>query len=342
MNILLISIFLILLSGIFQGSFGLGMKRFSVAWEAYWLIFAITGMILIPLVCVWITIPDPLKAISSLSLLQLTKTLLFGLFWGITALMFGISIKYLGVSLAYGIAMGISAAVGSLVPLFQIENFMSHASTLYILIGNSVLICGVIIITRAGQLRERMQSAEFRENALLKGGKFFRLGLMLAILSGIGAAMLNIGFVSADPAVKAAMEQGVKPQNASLIAWTIVLSGGFIASLIYCIYLFIKNKTVAVVRKEGNINHIIKWSLLTAVLWFAALGLYGQGAAMMGEMGPVAGWAMFSAISLVVSNLWGIRSGEWLGVKKPMKVLIAGDVILLLSWIIMGYANSLI
>lgn len=340
MNPLLLSLLLILLSGFFQGTFGLGMKRFSPVWEAYWLVFSIAGMLVIPVIWAGLTVPDVGGAIKSLSLAEGLTTTFFGLCWGITALMFGISIKYLGVSLSFGIAMGISAAVGSLVPLFRIRDFTVHPSTPYIIVGNVILLIGVYLITRAGQIREKMQSDEMKEKALMQGGKFFRIGLILAIFSGIGSSLLNIGFVSADPAVKAAVAQGAKPQNASLVAWIVVLSGGFIASLVYCIYLFIKNKSFRVLRDRTEVKRILKWSLTTAVLWFAALGIYGQGAALMGEMGPVVGWAMFMALALIISNLWGVYSGEWKGAGKSVRILVLGDGVLLASWIIMAYANS--
>ena len=82
--------------------------------------------------------------------------------------------------------------------------------------------------------------------------------------------------------------------------------------------------------------------MLTAVLWFAALGIYGQGAAIMGNLGPVIGWTMFLALSLVVSNAWGLGGGEWRNAPRPLKILLAGDAVLIISWIILGYANSLI
>jgi L-rhamnose-H+ transport protein len=342
MNILIVSLLLILFAGIFQGSFGLGMKRFSPNWEAYWIVFSIIGMLLIPMIWGSIVIPDIPAAIAEVPAGRILSAMLLGLFWGITALMFGISIKYLGVSLAYGIAMGISAAFGSIVPLLGVPDFLTNPATPIIFVGIFVLLIGVYLITRAGQARERIQSDDIKAKALLQGGRYFKTGLLLAIISGVGAGILNVGFTNAAPVVQAAIDQGARPQNASLAAWIIVLTGGFLASLFYCVYLFIKNKSIHVFTRKKDLGRILKWSVFTAILWFAALGVYGQGAALMGEMGPVIGWTMLMALALIVSNFWGIYGGEWKGAKQPFRTLMIGNAVLLLSWIIMGYANSLL
>lgn len=342
MDLSILALLLIFAAGIFQGTFGLGMKRFTPVWEAYWILFSVIGMIIIPILWGSIVIPDIWSAIFEVSLKKILLAITLGLFWGITALMFGLSIKYLGVSLSFGIAMGISAAFGSLVPLFQISEFWNKEATPYIFIGNIILLAGVFIITRAGQSREKIQSDADKQKAQLLGGKYFTRGLLLAIISGVGSGILNIGFTNSAPVVTAAIDQGARPQDASLAAWVLVLGGGFLASLFYCIYLFIKNKSAKVFKNKQDTLRVVKWSVFTAILWFAALGVYGQGAALIGEMGPVIGWTMFMALSLVVSNLWGIYGGEWKGAKKPFKSLIIGDFVLLLSWIVMGYANSLL
>jgi len=341
MNILLISLVIIFLSGFFQGTFGLGMKRFEPEWEVFWFIFAIIGMICIPLIWAGITIPDVFAAIFNLQAKTLLIALFFGFCWGATGMMFGISINYLGVSLAYGIAMGLGAAIGSIVPLLNIPDMISHPALPVILTGLVIMLLGVVVITIAGRKREEIQSPENKLQAKIKEGRKFRIGLLLGIISGVGAAMLNIGFTKADPAVVAAVEQGALPRNASLVAWVIVLFGGFLASFFYCIYLFFKNRSLKVLGKRKDLLRNLFWSIFTAILWFAALGLYGQGAALMGKTGPVIGWTMFTALALIISNLWGIRGGEWKGAEKPLRLLIVGDAILLISWILMGYANKM-
>jgi L-rhamnose-H+ transport protein len=61
----------------------------------------------------------------------------------------------------------------------------------------------------------------------------------------------------------------------------------------------------------------------------------------MGNLGPVIGWVMFMALALIVSNLWGLKTGEWKNLRKPKQYLLIGNAILIISWIILGFANAI-
>ncbi len=341
MNEFILSLILIIFAGLFQGTFGLGMKKFlPLSWEAFWLIFSVVGMICIPIVWASFVIPDLCGAIFAVSAGKLTLAVILGAFWGIGAIMFGLAVNYVGMSIAYGISMGLAAAMGSLIPLIQIPDIGSHPAVPYILTGVSVMVGGVAIISYAGVIRDRLQAGG-EKIAGIQQGKMFRIGILFAVINGIFAALLNVGFTQAMPAAQAAVLQGAIPRNASLAAWVVVLSGGAVINAGYAIYLLAKNRTFGTFSAV-NAHRGYIWALITSVLWFAALGIYGQGAAIMGNLGPVIGWTMFLALSLVVSNAWGLGGGEWKNVPRPLRVLLLGDIVLIISWIILGYANSLI
>ncbi|RPH92567.1 MAG: rhamnose/proton symporter RhaT [Calditrichaeota bacterium] len=340
MNPFALSLALILLAGLFQGSFGLGMKKFApLSWESFWALFTIIGMMIIPLIWGSKVVPDLGAAIAAVPPSALIASLFFGACWGVGSIMFGRAITYIGMSIAYGISMGLAAAVGSLVPLFNIPDIFSHPSTPFILLGVAVMVGGVAVITVAAVRRDRSLQKNGANIVGVQKGRLFRIGLLFAILNGVFSAFLNIGFVKAAPAAQAAVEQGALPRNASLAAWIVVLFGGFLINLSYSFYLMIKNNSFKTYWAKG-VGRCYLAVLLTAVLWFAALGLYGQGAAIMGELGPVIGWTMFLALALIVSTFWGIISGEWKGVNKPKWILLIGDALLILSWIILSLANS--
>ncbi len=341
MNNFTLSVILIILAGFFQGTFGLGMKKFTPVWESYWIIFSISGLILIPFIWARILIPDVFGAISVLPTGTILYSVLFGAMWGISAILFGLAINYVGVSLSFGLCMSTGATLGSLLPLFQIENFSHKPSFPFIITGLIIMVTGVILISYAGSLRNKLQTIEDSKISGIKKGIFFQLGILFSVAAGVGAALQNISFTSAAPAINAAIQQGVKPQSASLVAWIVVLFGGFIPNFFYSAFLLTKNKSWKVLfhKKPAMIYYV---AVITGFCWFAALGVYGQSAAIMGEMGPVICWTMFFAISLIVSSFWGIRAGEWRGTILPFKVLIFGNIVLIVSWIILGYANTLI
>ena len=341
MSALQFSLLLILLAGLFQGTFGLGMKKFApLSWEAFWLIFAVVGMAVLPYVAASVVVSDVWGAIKAMPSGNLWLSLIYGGCWGVGALMFGLAINYIGMSLAYGITMSLAAAMGSLIPLFGIEDFAAHPAVPWIIAGIVVMVIGVVVLTYAGILREITQSKLGQAVAGIRQGKMFYVGLLFAILNGLGAALLNVGFTKAQPAAEAAVQQGALPRNASLVAWIIVLFGGFLVNLAYSLFLLFKNKSFRTYAVPKANRGIIA-ALITSLLWFAALGVYGQGAAIMGKLGPVIGWSMFLALSLVISSMWGLKDGEWKGMVLPLRVMLIGDGVLVISWIILGYANSL-
>ena len=49
MNEILLPLLLVIFASFFQGTFGLGMKYIKpLAWEAWWLIYALVAMIILP------------------------------------------------------------------------------------------------------------------------------------------------------------------------------------------------------------------------------------------------------------------------------------------------------
>jgi|TARA_B110000196_G_scaffold249465_1_gene218660 L-rhamnose-H+ transport protein len=51
---------------------------------------------------------------------------------------------------------------------------------------------------------------------------------------------------------------------------------------------------------------------------------------------------MLLGLSLIISNFWAYRAGEWSGAKKPFNLLLVGLIILIGSSIVLGYSNSVI
>ena len=101
----------------------------------------------------------------------------------------------------------------------------------------------------------------------------------------------------------------------------------------YAIVLLFKNKSWSSfsVPKSGK---AYAWSIGAAMLWFGALGVYGQGATLMGDMGPVIGWPILLGVSLIVSNVWAYLNKEWKNASKPFAWLLVGLFVLILATVI--------
>lgn len=334
MEIAFIPFALVLFASIFQGSFGLGMKFMApLKWEAWWLVHATVAMLIFPLAWALIVVPDLFTIIADAPLSAKLIGMLFGFLWGIGGIMFGKSVPYIGISLTYGIVMGICSAVGGLIPFFQIENATSLPAFPYVMAGVVIMLIGVAITAYAGIQRDKLSQGG-------KGQKInLKVGLTIAIISGVLSALLNVGFVNAQPVAEGAAASGVILRNSSLAAWIVVLIGAYIMNAGYAITLLFRNKTWSSFSVP-NSGKAYMWSILAGLFWFGALGVYGQGAALMGDMGPVIGWPILLGVSLIVSNVWAYMNKEWQGAKKPFAWLLIGLLVLILATVVLGYSNG--
>ena len=109
---------LAVVGGILMGSFSLPMKKTSKwAWETTWLVWAVAALIITPWVIAAVTVPEMASVYSKAGMATLAMVFLFGVGWGMGAVLFGRSISILGMSLAFAISIGLTLALGSLVPM---------------------------------------------------------------------------------------------------------------------------------------------------------------------------------------------------------------------------------
>lgn len=324
---------LVILASLFQGSFGVGMKYMApLKWEAWWLVHISIAMLLFPLTWAFISVPGLIEIISNAPSNAIQLAMFFGFLWGIGGIMFGVSIPFIGISLTYGIVMGLASSVGSLIPLFQLENATQQAAFPIVLMGVAVMLIGVIFTAIAGIQRDKLKNADNKSDNIVKG-------IIIASVSGVLSAFLNVGFANAAPIAKIAEASGVITSNSSLAAWVVVLMGAFVMNLGYAIFKLYKNRSWNSFAAT-NSGKAYLWAIIAGLCWFAALGVYGHGAALMGQMGPIIGWPMMLGLSLGISNIWAYRSGEWKGAEKPFKILLIGLLILIFASIILAYANN--
>ena len=324
---------LLIFASFFQGTFGLGMKYMNpMSWESWWVVHVLVAMILFPMIWAIVAIPDLFEIISNSPKDAIYLAMLFGFLWGIGGIMFGVSVPYIGLSLTMGIVMGLAGSAGSLIPLFQIENATSQPSFPYIIGGLLISLIGVAITAKAGIERDKLLSSDNKSSNIVKG-------ILIAVTCGLLSSLLNVGFANAAPIAEKAQEYGVIARNSSLAAWVVVLLGAFMMNFGYAIFLLIKNNSWNTFSLK-NAKNAYKWSFIAGFCWFAALGVYGQGAALLGEIGPVIGWPILLGLSLIISNYWAYRAGEWKNARKPFNKLLLGLLVLIVSAIVLGLGNS--
>lgn len=329
----LLPFLIVILASFFQGSFGLGMKYMEpLKWEAWWLIHATVAMIIFPVSWALISVPDLFTVIGNAPMNAIYMGAFFGFLWGIGGIMFGVSVPYIGLSLTMGIVMGLAASAGSLIPFFQMDNAGSSAAFPYVLGGVALMLIGVAITAKAGISRDK---------ALNEGNASpnFTKGIMIAVACGLLSAFLNVGFSNATPVAEEAVKAGAITRNSSLAAWVVVLLGAYLMNAGYAIFLLFKNNSWSSFS-VANSSKAYRWSIIAGLCWFAALGIYGQGSALMGAMGPVIGWPILLGLSLIISNIWAYRAGEWSGSKSSFNLLLMGLFVLVMASVVLGYSNT--
>src|SRR2546427_2967154 len=163
-----LGVFLHWLGGLASGSFYVpyrGVKHW--AWETFWLAGGIFSWIIAPWFLGLLITKDLGAVLSETPRITLFWTLFFGLLWGIGGLTFGLTMRYLGLSLGMAVVLGLCAGFGTLVPpIFGGVFFTQVLGTLsgrIILAGVLVCLLGIAAAGIAGIYKERELTPEQKQ-----------------------------------------------------------------------------------------------------------------------------------------------------------------------------------
>jgi L-rhamnose-H+ transport protein len=302
---LLRGVALTMIAGLMSGNCMLPMKfTRSWKWENVWLIFSVVSLVLLPWSFALFLVDHLLDVYRALGIEQLAIPLLLGAGWGIAQILFGISVKRLGLGVAYAIIIGLGAVLGTLVPLLiQHKTAITGSPAYFIFGGVIIMVAGVFFTAWGGQVREG--NSPVAANSTHRG---YSAAILLAVVCGMMAPMLNYSFAFGQNIALRAVHLGVSPLHASYTVWPIALAGGFIPNISYCLYLLSKNHTWRLFHSTGT---DALWSLLMGVLWMGAFALYGMSASYLGAFGTSVGWGLFQIFMIMTATLSGVLTGEW-------------------------------
>lgn len=331
-----LSILLMSIGSICAASFYVPIRKIkSWSWESYWLVQGIFSWIIVPLLFAWLTVPSGAlgNIISQAPSSAKGMAVFYGALWGIGGLTFGLTMRYLGVALGQSIALGLCAAIGTIIPpLIRGNNLFADRAGVLILIGVTVSIVGIAIIGYAGSLKSKNMSDEDKKAAV----KEFALkkGILIAILSGVMSACFNFGLTAGEPLRHSALANGTNPLFAKNPVIMFVTFGGFITNLIYCVFLNVKNKSYKdYFSVSGSVlfNNIF-FAMLGGTLWYMQFFFMGMGESKLPAAMMAFSWSILMSLNITFSNIWGIILKEWKGAgKKTITALVIGLVILVLS-----------
>src|ERR1035441_1429376 len=221
-----LGVFLHWCGGLASGSFYVpykGVKKWS--WETYWLVGGFFSWIICPLV--------------------------FAYF-----MTYGLTMRFLGLSLGTGVALGYCAAFGTLVPpIFKyfkpdyfvfagspsIAEIAKSTSGQVTLAGVAVCLFGIAVAALAGFTKEQEMPVEQKQKSIKEFS--FKKGIAVATFCGIMSACFAFALQAGKDINAASLAAGTNKIWTGLPALPVLLFGGFTTNFIWCLLLNIKNRS---------------------------------------------------------------------------------------------------
>jgi len=253
------------LGGLASGSFYVpyrGVRHW--AWETYWLAGGFFSWIIAPWILATFLTKDLFAVLGAAPASALFWAFFFGLLWGVGGLTFGLTMRYLGLSLGMAVVLGLCAAFGTLMPpIFRGEfttQVVGTTSGRVILFGIFVCLAGISAAGFAGISKERVMSPQQQKAAIEEYD--LRKGIGVAVLSGIMSACFAYGLAAGDPIKALTVQHGTAALWQGLPVLVIVLIGGFLTNFIWCLILLTRNQTgyqffQSRIRKDGKADEPI-------------------------------------------------------------------------------------
>jgi L-rhamnose-H+ transport protein len=358
--------------GLASGSFYVPYRRVrGWAWETYWLVGGFFSWIIVPWILGLLMTRDLLAVLGETPHSSMAWTYAFGVLWGLGGLTFGLTMRYLGMSLGMAVALGYTAAFGTLMPpifrgQFASEVLGTHSGRI-ILLGVGICLFGIIFAGAAGMSKEKEMSAEQKRASI----KEFDLkkGLLVATFSGVMSACFAYGLAAGDPIKELTIRHGTPALWQGLPVLVVVLLGGFTTNFIWCAILNVRNHTGSQyfssrltqnaqngedaltlesaidapseeMAKSGIRLDVARSRapMLSNYLFSALAGTTWYMQFFFYTMGETqmgrykfSSWTLHMASIMIFSTLWGIALREWNGTGRRTKLMVAASLLVLVT-----------
>jgi L-rhamnose-H+ transport protein len=346
-----------------------GVKNW--AWETYWLVGGFFSWIIAPWLLALTMTRNLTQVLHEAPVSAILWAYIFGALWGLGGLTFGLTMRYLGMSLGMAVALGYTAAFGTLMPpIFRGEfatQVLGTRSGVIILAGVVMCLLGIAFAGAAGVSKEREMS-DAQKRASIKEFDL-KKGLLVATFSGIMSACFAYGLAAGDPIKVITVQHGTTGLWQGLPVLVVVLAGGFTTNFIWCVILNIQNRTgyqyfnseirgTVPQRTEETIIEAVtdapaeemavavavaqdtrvKAPMLSNYLFSALAGTTWYLQFFFYTMGETqmgsykfSSWTLHMASIIIFSTLWGIALKEWKGAGCRTKLLVAFSLLVLVT-----------
>jgi L-rhamnose-H+ transport protein len=316
------------------------VRRWS--WQTYWLTQASFCWFLLPIVGAMLTIPNLLTVLGEAPRSAMVNSFLLGAAYGIGGTAFGISIRYIGFSLTYAIAVGLSSVLGTLIPPLvrgTLGITLSKPGAGWIVAG---IVVGTIGITLAGVAGRCKESDLAAKEA--KGEFSLAKGLALSLLAGVLSAVYGFALEAGEPIADVASAHGAGIWRGNVV-YIFSNTGAFLTTAIYCLGLHVKHKTlgelVELPAGPEKASLPLNWTMaiVTGAFWYGQFFFYNLGHVRMGHY-QFTSWAIHMIMLVLFSNLVGLALREWRACRRVTHGTIGLALAILVSAVLLlTYGN---
>lgn len=316
-----------------------GVKGWS--WQTYWLAQALICWLLLPMIVAYVTIPQLSLVLKEAPTSAMQRSFLLGMAYGVGGTAFGIAIRYVGFSLTYAIAVGISCVLGTLLPPLvngTLGDVLRSQGATFLIMGVVMGAIGIALCGVAGRNKEK----DINQNENNKAEFSLAKGLPLCLLAGVLSALYGFSLDQGQPIADVAAKHGAGNFQGNVI-YIFSNSGAFVTTLLYCLYLHNKEKTfyqygTASGNSLGS-NYLL--SVLTGFLWYGQFFFYGLGHVRMGAY-KFTSWAIHMIMLVLFSSVAGLVMKEWKNTSSGTKRwLITALTVLVIAVLLLTYGNYL-
>jgi len=314
------------------------------SWQSYWLVQAAFCWFLLPILVAWLTIPELSSVLHEAPRGAMLATFALGAAYGVGGTAFGISIRYIGFSLTYAIAVGLSAVLGTLIPPLvkgTLASTLSKPGASWVIAGIVIGTIGIAFTGLAGRMKERDLSAQ----AQLEGFSLVK-GLSLSLLAGVLSAVYGFALAAGEPIADVASAHGAGVFRGNVI-YIFSNTGAFFTTAVYCLWLHQKHKTLGEIIElpagSERASLPVNWSMavLTGFLWYAQFFFYNLGHVRMGVY-QFTSWAIHMIMLITFSIIVGVLLREWRGSRSITKLAVGIAFVILVGAVLsLTYGNHL-
>jgi L-rhamnose-H+ transport protein len=339
-----VGVLLALAAGVVNGSFAAPTKYATRwKWENIWAVWAVVALFFSPWALAFATVPNLPGFYHHVNSGFFVLLVAFGLGVGLAQVFFGLALAAVGLSIGFAVTIGLSTAIGSLVPLVLLGSRAVLAPKgLIIVAGVASVLLGTALCGLASNRKEkeRLSSCESKTEPGATP-KNFRTGLLLCILAGVLSPLVNLALAFGSPLLRQAAQAGVSPSNLANVIWPPLLTATLVPYLSYCVYLWRRNKSWSLFTLAGTRVYWL-FGVVMGLLWTGSLAVYGAASTRLAAMGPILGWPLFMSVIIITSNVWGFATGEWKGANRgAVKTMLVGILFLIVGFCTVALGSRL-